>query len=95
MKKILILIVLSVISSSCCKNKTEEPITKATKTNSKILRTKSGYIFVINEIKTSASLSNISIIPQGFKNTKDTFLLNECVVSSMFTVPITTRLFGI
>jgi hypothetical protein len=91
MKKILLTLTLLFVLSSCNQKKTtekqevQEQKTEATiaKENSKndingeIYKTKTGMVFTVDEEKTSASISKITIIPSGFEEVNEIIQMEE------------------
>ena len=91
MKKIILSIIVLIFICSCEQKKSEKtPNTDQQKTevktieetlisddNSKVFKTKTGKTFIVNEEKSSASLSKISITPKGFENSKDIIQIEE------------------
>jgi len=90
----LIVIILGVSCNTSHSKKTSAPLEqdkqlKEENVEEFRLKTKTGKEFVVKEEKPSASLSTITVIPKGFKFTKDSVVIKEAdPVSNVFTADI-------
>ena len=98
MRKLLIFISFLFIVSCHPRNKKEKAPqsgkssmqkTEEDNVNEYRLKTKTGKGFLVKELKESASLGTIYVIPEGFMNTTDTFVIREAdPVAEVFTADL-------
>ena len=93
MYKYILIFGFLILLNSCVKNPSDKPVvegpeakeaTQAIEKNPKSVavvsiqhKTKTGKTFIVSEEKTSASISNISVITEGFTEVNDTIYLEE------------------